>query len=362
MQAISKHLSAAMFAGALCLAVSGCSSSQSPASNRTESGAQTAPETYRPSDLTIPSQDRYEYLSMGLKFTLPENLSEQMDQKKIAMLDDSSYKDDGSALTYGLITWNIMTEEQRDAQVKNNGNGFYEWADQLERIGTLGVFDTDQLDNLDKLTKCTEHKQLGTSKDGAYTYYLSINPAADKSLTETIGQIDMEITDIVLDTEESSFAGSSLGAFTTKDIHGTEYTDSLFQDYELTMINVFTTWCTPCINEIPDLEKLYQNLNTQGVNVVGVVLDAVDQSGNTVTEAVEKANLLAERADVSYPFLIPDAGLFNGRLANIEAVPETFFVDANGNIVGDTYSGSHSLEQWSEIVKTEQERLKGEPQ
>lgn len=358
MQTISKHISAGIFAGVFCLAIAGCSSGQSFESNRTESNAQTTPETYRPSELTIPSQDSYEYLTMGLKFTLPKSLSEQMDQKNIAMLDDSAYNDDGSAINYGLITWNSMTEEQRNAQVENKGNGFYEWADQLERIGTLGVFHTDQLGNLDKLTKCTEHKLLGTSEDGVYTYYLSTNPDADKSLLDALGQIRTEITDIVLD-EQESYTGS-LGTFTTKDIYGTTYTNKLFQDYELTMVNVFTTWCTPCINEIPDLEKLYQEINTQGVNVVGIVLDAVDQSGNIVTESVEKANLLAERADVSYPFLIPDAGFFNGRLADIEAVPETFFVDANGNIVGDTYSGSHSLEQWSDIVKTERERQKGE--
>ena len=41
----------------------------------------------------------------------------------------------------------------------------------------------------------------------------------------------------------------------------------------------------------------------------------------------------------------------NGRLVGIQAVPETFFVDKNGTIVGETYSGSHSLDEWTEIVK-----------
>ena len=39
------------------------------------------------------------------------------------------------------------------------------------------------------------------------------------------------------------------------------------------------------------------------------------------------------------------------------AFPETFFVDKNGNIVGETYSGSHSLDEWKEIVEKELENV-----
>ena len=120
----------------------------------------------------------------------------------------------------------------------------------------------------------------------------------------------------------------------------------MFADYDLTMINVFTTWCTPCINEIPDLGKLYEEMKDQGVNIVGIALDTVGSSEN-----VEKAKLLAEKTGVSYPFLIPDEGYLGGRLAGINAVPETFFVDREGNIVGDTYSGSRSYEDWKLIIE-----------
>ncbi len=127
----------------------------------------------------------------------------------------------------------------------------------------------------------------------------------------------------------------------------------MFADYELTLVNVFTTWCTPCIREIPELEKLHREMADQGVQVAGIVLDAAGQSGETDEEAVKKAKLLAEKAEVTYPFLIPDAGYLNGRLAGISAVPETFFVDKEGNIVGETYSGSRSYDDWKSIVEKE---------
>lgn len=130
----------------------------------------------------------------------------------------------------------------------------------------------------------------------------------------------------------------------------------MFADYDLTMVNVFTTWCSPCVSEIPDLEKLHNEMEEQGVNVVGIVLDAVDAFGKADEEVVETAKLLAEKTGAAYPFLIPDEGYLNGRLLGINAVPETFFVDKEGNITGETYSGSRSLEDWKTIVETE---LKG---
>ena len=42
-----------------------------------------------------------------------------------------------------------------------------------------------------------------------------------------------------------------------------------------------------------------------------------------------------------------------GRLQGIQALPETFFVDSKGNIVGDSYSGAKSLDEWKAIVEKE---------
>ncbi len=145
----------------------------------------------------------------------------------------------------------------------------------------------------------------------------------------------------------------ALGDFTMQDINGETYTQEMFGDYELTMMNVFTTWCTPCIREIPDLAKLHEDLADEGVQVAGIVLDAAGQSGGTDEEAVEKAEVLAKKAEVTYPFLIPDDGYLNGRLAKISAVPTTFFVDREGNIVGETYTGGRSYEDWKSIIEKE---------
>ncbi len=159
-------------------------------------------------------------------------------------------------------------------------------------------------------------------------------------------------------TEEAADEGTAaVGEFSMQDIEGQTYTQEMFADYELTMVNVFATWCSPCISEIPDLQKLWEEMEGQGVNVVGIVLDGIGSSGSADENAVETAKLIADYTGASYPFLIPDKSYLNGRLSGISAVPETFFVDKEGNFVGETYSGSRSLEEWEEIVKAQLEEV-----
>ena len=179
-------------------------------------------------------------------------------------------------------------------------------------------------------------------------------PSESSTSSDSGQQVQKEVSG----TPSDASSDRILGEFTTQDINGQTYTQDIFKDYELTMVNVFTTWCSPCVSEIPDLEKLRLSMKDQGVNVVGIVLDAVDEKGEIDQEGLEKAKLLAEQTGAQYPFLIPDKTLLNGRLAEIDSVPETFFVDKNGNIVGDNYSGSNSFEGWTEVVQKELSNLK----
>lgn len=155
-----------------------------------------------------------------------------------------------------------------------------------------------------------------------------------------------------------SVSGTSTGDFDTQDVFGTSFNKEMFQDYDLTLVNIFTTWCTPCVEEMPDLEQLYQQMKDNGVGVAGVVLDVLNEKGEIVESDLERAQTLVERTGVTYPVLLPDSTYMNGRLTGIEGFPETFFVDKNGNIVGETYSGSRSLEDWLSIVENELASLK----
>lgn len=325
--------------------------------------------TFKPSEITVQAQDSYEYAFLGLKFSLPQKLMDQIKGQSIAMITNEVWSDDASTVQYANFTWSEMTEEQKNAEVDKIGTGYDEWKDSLAKVGVLGMYDEESQEKLDEITGCTDHKELGSSSDGKYKYYLSINKEADETLRNEIEEIDTTLTDMTpfqqisvfdepQDTTASSEDADSVGSFETTGIGGDTYTEKVFSDYDLTLVNIFTTWCSPCVNEIPELEKLYQEMKDSGVGVVGVVLDTVDSDGNQDEDTVEKAETLREKTEASYPFLIPDSTMMNGRLNGISAFPETFFVDKDGNIVGDTYTGSHSLEEWKEIVEKELANVK----
>ena len=319
--------------------------------------------TFKPSETTVQAQDSYEYPFLGLNMKLPEELLKQIKAQTIAMITNEGWNDNADDLKYAYISWSEMTEEQKDAEIDKLGTAYDDWCKSLAKIGVIGIYDEDSEKELDELTGCTEHKEIGSSSDGKYKYYLSTNKDADESLKKEVEKIDVTLTEMTPFQQLSAFdqpqdtsnAGDSktVGKFETKGVDGKDYTEKVFSDYDLTLVNIFTTWCSPCVNEIPELEKLYEEMKEKGVGVVGVVLDTVGDDGKQDDATVKKAGVLQEKTKASYPFLIPDSTMMNGRLNGISAFPEIFFVDKEGNIVGETYSGSHSLDEWKEIVEKE---------
>ena len=320
--------------------------------------------TFKPSDVTCKAQDSYEYPFLGLKLSLSKELLKQIKDQSIAMLTTEDFENQTNAVTYAYVSWSKMTEEQKNAEIQKMGTGYDDWVAGLDRIGTIGVYGEASQKKLDEITGCTEHKELGSSSDGKYKYYLSTNKDADEKLTKELEKIKTDITEMTpyqnisvfdqpQDTSSNPEDVKSVGKFETTGIDGKTYTEKVFSDYDLTLVNVFTTWCSPCVKEIPELQELYKEMKDKGVGVAGVVLDTTDEKGNQDEEAVKKAGILQEKTKAEYPFLTPDTTMMNGRLQGISAFPETFFVDKDGNIVGDTYTGSHTLDEWKEIVEKE---------
>lgn len=320
--------------------------------------------TFKPSDVTCKAQDSYEYPFLGLKLSLSKELLKQIKDQSIAMLTTEDFENQTNAVTYAYVSWSKMTEEQKNAEIQKMGTGYDDWVAGLDRIGTIGVYDEASQKKLDEITGCTEHKELGSSSDGKYKYYLSTNKDADEKMTKELEKIKTDITEMTpyqnisvfeqpQDTSVNPEDVKSVGKFETTGIDGKTYTEKVFSDYDLTLVNIFTTWCSPCVKEIPELQELYKEMKEKGVGVAGVVLDTTDEKGNQDEEAVKKAGILQEKTKAEYPFLIPDTTMMNGRLQGISAFPETFFVDKDGNIVGDTYTGSHTLDEWKEIVEKE---------
>jgi peroxiredoxin len=89
-------------------------------------------------------------------------------------------------------------------------------------------------------------------------------------------------------------------------------------------VNFWATWCPPCRDEAPALERLYRSLREEGFEVVGVSID--DPSAR---DAVER---FRSEFGLSFPLLFdPDKSAYRSFQAT--GVPETFLIDREGRIV-----------------------------
>lgn len=145
-------------------------------------------------------------------------------------------------------------------------------------------------------------------------------------------------------------ANGLFGAFSTVDLAENEQTEAVLKDHKLTMINVWATFCGPCINEMPDLGAINQEYQDKGLQIIGIVSDAVDMDGNPSAETISLANDIISQTGADYLHLLPSAELFQGPLSTLSVVPTTYFVDENGVQVGETYTGGRTKEKWIQII------------
>lgn len=140
------------------------------------------------------------------------------------------------------------------------------------------------------------------------------------------------------------------GEFTTKDSNGDEVTQAIFSGHKLTMVNIWATFCGPCLREMPELGELDREYRDKGFQIVGMPTDVMDRDGTIYQEQVDLVNEIAEKTGAEYPHLLPSRELIDAKLGSVTAVPETVFVDENGNQVGESYRGARSKDAWAEII------------
>jgi len=87
------------------------------------------------------------------------------------------------------------------------------------------------------------------------------------------------------------------------------------------LLNVWATWCLPCKEEIPYLESLHGKHAAQGLQIIGVSVDARGDEA--------KINEFARDFSMSYPIWRDPDERVNSRFLAI-GVPSTYLIDRNG--------------------------------
>lgn len=151
--------------------------------------------------------------------------------------------------------------------------------------------------------------------------------------------------------QENEAGATSFGEFETVDVEGNTVDHTAFQGKKLTMVNVWATFCSPCINEMPDLEKISKEYADKGFQIVGVVLDVTQNSdGSYNQELLTQAEAVIEQTGVTYLNLLMSDDLMNTELGELYSIPTTYFLDENGKQLGESYLGSRSYEDWCQLI------------
>lgn len=87
-------------------------------------------------------------------------------------------------------------------------------------------------------------------------------------------------------------------------------------------LNLWATWCPPCVEEMPSMEKLYHELKDENFEILAVSLDI---SGEDAVIPFMKKNRL------SFPVLLDTKGVTKS-LYQTTGVPESFIIDKDGII------------------------------
>lgn len=130
--------------------------------------------------------------------------------------------------------------------------------------------------------------------------------------------------------------GDMASDFTLKDVHGKEHKLS---DYygKVVVLNYFTTWCEPCLEEAPELEKF-------GTEYRGAELLIIAKG-----ESSARINKYLDETGSSLTYLL-DTKEETAKDYSVISQPETFIIDETGKI-RERFSGPTTKKKLIEMIE-----------
>lgn len=206
------------------------------------------------------------------------------------------------------------------------------WDVKMDQEGVLLV-DTGETDE-----DGNQHFKLSANQDG-YVTLLLCNEAAGIAYEYQVACSDgsVNVYSISLRWEDGvAFAPEFL--FDTTDFAGNPITEQILAGH-LTVLNFWEPWCSPCVSEMPDLEKLSQEYADRGVQVIGVF---------STPNADEEVQAALDRTGVTYPIL-----RYTSEFDFLQTgyVPTTVIIDSSGSVVKAPFSGAMSYDAWVKLIE-----------
>lgn len=131
--------------------------------------------------------------------------------------------------------------------------------------------------------------------------------------------------------------------------NGSDVAENIFSNFDITMVNIWSTWCGYCVQEMPELQEVYGKAKNEGnVNLISICCDADSEK--------ELAKEILKDNGCEFLTINPNNEFWK-KYTNIEYYPTTIFVDSDGEIIGDNVVGAPRGDASEEYWKIIQERI-----
>ncbi len=142
----------------------------------------------------------------------------------------------------------------------------------------------------------------------------------------------------LLNSKIKVFKGNSIPpAFTLKDSSNKTITMDNFKN-QITVVNFWATWCPPCVEEIPSLNRLRQKMKGKPFELISI----------NYAESSQTIDQFLKRINVEFPVLLDKDGSVSTEW-NVVAFPSTFVIGLDGKI----HYGINAAIRWdsTEVIK-----------
>lgn len=146
---------------------------------------------------------------------------------------------------------------------------------------------------------------------------LGVVAALGIGLAVMVRTLDDELFPVGIGSEAPDFEALTLDA---------EPTTKTLEDYrgEVVLLNVWATWCLPCREEMPSLQRLHEALGGRGLKIVAVSIDRDENARQLILDFAREYGLTFE--------ILHDPSGEIQRAYQTTGVPETFVIGREGDI------------------------------
>lgn len=124
--------------------------------------------------------------------------------------------------------------------------------------------------------------------------------------------------------------GSRLPAYEVRTLAGETVSLDAFRGQPV-LLNVWATWCPPCVREMPALQRVHEQLGGEGLRIIGVSVDAEPGLINTWGRPGGDIRRFVAAHGLTFDILWDPSGNLETAYA-LNGLPTTFLIDRKGRV------------------------------